>query len=454
MVTTLARIARLADDGLCLDLPLALFGTDLDGHDVMNYFKRALVRQAMGSLKQALTDLAKCLELDASFGKAHERRGEIYKQLGMFDESLAALRALRQLDPSHAKAAAAEQEVLVCQARAHSGAQLATAGQFGEAANHFAAAAECATRDASLRLRRADCLERAGDLMAAIGDVTRASKLLPADLAIVLRLARMLLANGQRDEAYAKLAECLKSDETHRECKDEYKSLKKLNAAWKRADERRAQANNANAQREALVALAEALDIVTPRGLAVYVVQLRTAACSVQLALREAAAAIAECTAALAADPSYVDALLRLGDAHMLAEQYDEANRAYGKVRAAHPQNQEAARGQEHAQRMIKAASRKDYYKILGVPRSASTADINRAYRTLAREWHPDKWTDPVEKEAAEAKFHDLATGKEILTDADKRRRYDAGEDVESPQQQHHNPFQHFQQGGFTFRFN
>ena len=63
----------------------------------------------------------------------------------------------------------------------------------------------------------------------------------------------------------------------------------------------------------------------------------------------------------------------------------------------------------------------KDYYAILGVERAASVATIKKAYRTLARKYHPDVSKDPD----GEAKFKDLAEAYQTLKDADKRAAYD-----------------------------
>jgi curved DNA-binding protein len=64
----------------------------------------------------------------------------------------------------------------------------------------------------------------------------------------------------------------------------------------------------------------------------------------------------------------------------------------------------------------------KDYYKILGVPKTASKADIKKAYRKLARQHHPD--VKPGDKKA-EQTFKDLNEAHTVLSDADKRKRYD-----------------------------
>ncbi len=63
-----------------------------------------------------------------------------------------------------------------------------------------------------------------------------------------------------------------------------------------------------------------------------------------------------------------------------------------------------------------------DYYKILGVDRNASEKEIKRAYRKLARKFHPD--VNPGDK-AAEEKFKEINEAHEVLSDPDKRSKYD-----------------------------
>jgi curved DNA-binding protein len=64
----------------------------------------------------------------------------------------------------------------------------------------------------------------------------------------------------------------------------------------------------------------------------------------------------------------------------------------------------------------------KDYYKILGVPRSASSKEIKAAYRKLARKHHPDvNKGDP----RSEARFKEINEANEVLSDPEKRKRYD-----------------------------
>ena len=64
----------------------------------------------------------------------------------------------------------------------------------------------------------------------------------------------------------------------------------------------------------------------------------------------------------------------------------------------------------------------KDYYRVLGVSRSATEKEIKQAYRRLARRYHPD--VNPGDK-SAEARFKDINEAHEVLSDAEKRKKYD-----------------------------
>src|SRR5437764_14215133 len=65
-----------------------------------------------------------------------------------------------------------------------------------------------------------------------------------------------------------------------------------------------------------------------------------------------------------------------------------------------------------------------DLYKVLGVDKKASAEEIKKAYRTLARRYHPDK--NPGDADA-EARFKEISAAYDVLSDPDKRKQYDRG---------------------------
>lgn len=121
---------------------------------------------------------------------------------------------------------------------------------------------------------------------------------------------------------------------------------------------------------------------------------------------------------------------------------------------------QRAKQGLQKAQQRQKLSESRDYYKILGVSRTANKRDIIKAYRKAAQKWHPDNFQEGDEKKRAQKKFIDIAAAKEVLTDDEKRAKFDQGEDPLDPEsgrhQQGFNPFQefhHFHGSPFQFKF-
>jgi len=80
--------------------------------------------------------------------------------------------------------------------------------------------------------------------------------------------------------------------------------------------------------------------------------------------------------------------------------------------------------GGPYIMRKNDVTTKRDYYEVLGIARTADGEEIKRAYRRLAMKFHPDR-NDGDGKAEAEIKFKECAEAYEVLSDADKRRRYD-----------------------------
>jgi len=72
-------------------------------------------------------------------------------------------------------------------------------------------------------------------------------------------------------------------------------------------------------------------------------------------------------------------------------------------------------------------AAKRDYYEVLGLSKGASVDEIKSAYRKLALQWHPDKWVNgtDAEKKTAEEKFKEASEAYSVLSDPDKKAKYD-----------------------------
>ncbi|MBH0194380.1 MAG: J domain-containing protein, partial [Nitrospira sp.] len=70
------------------------------------------------------------------------------------------------------------------------------------------------------------------------------------------------------------------------------------------------------------------------------------------------------------------------------------------------------------------ASSSRNYYQVLGLSREASADDIKKAYRRLARQYHPDLHAG-TKKVEMERKFKELNEAQEVLSDPEKRKKYD-----------------------------
>ena len=69
------------------------------------------------------------------------------------------------------------------------------------------------------------------------------------------------------------------------------------------------------------------------------------------------------------------------------------------------------------------ASTKRDYYEVLGVEKTATDEELKKAYRRLAKKYHPD--ANPDNKKEAEAKFKEVSEAYEVLSDKQKRQMYD-----------------------------
>lgn len=408
--------------------------------EYMNFMRRATVYLALGRTRQAIKDYDAVLDLKADFAQARLKRADLLLKQGEF----AAARADYTILAADPKAAG---QVAVADTAAAQFANLqalAAAGDHGRAIEVATQLIETAPSSDDVRLLRGKAYAATGQHGEAIGDFLRAAKLGVGNTEPHVLLSQLYYQMGERQEASTQTRECIKLDEEHRVCRALYRKLKKLN---KFLDEMQDHLQN-NRHQQALASIAQARKEENSERF--YVVLLANNECTALAGAGRAAEALTACTAALHIDERSTIALEQRAKAHETLGDFAKAVEDLQKAVGIDEENGQLKEQLARAQKLLKNSLKRDYYKILGLPRNAQEDTIQKAYRKLAREWHPDKFSDPAEKETAAKKFMDIASAKEVLTDPDKRRQFDNGEDPldaqeqSQRQQQGFNPFQGF----------
>jgi DnaJ family protein C protein 7 len=133
-----------------------------------------------------------------------------------------------------------------------------------------------------------------------------------------------------------------------------------------------------------------------------------------RLKLKQYDDAIADCEKAISLDPQYIKARKTKANALGLAEKWEAAVREWKAIQELDPEDRTIPREVRKAELELKKSQRKDYYKILGIEKSAGDQEIKKAYRKLAIVHHPDK--NPGDANA-EARFKDISEAYETLSD-------------------------------------
>lgn len=142
--------------------------------------------------------------------------------------------------------------------------------------------------------------------------------------------------------------------------------------------------------------------------------------------------AISDCTEALKLDAKYMKPLLRRAKCYYDMENFEECVKDY-ETALKHEKTMDIKNLLHEAKLALKKSKRKDYYKILGVQKNASSDEIKKAYRKRALIHHPDRHANSSdeEKKEQEKRFKEVGEAYKILSDPNKKARYDNGHDLE-----------------------
>uniref|UniRef100_A0A2P2HY47 DnaJ homolog subfamily C member 3-like n=1 Tax=Hirondellea gigas TaxID=1518452 RepID=A0A2P2HY47_9CRUS len=436
---------------------LAQFHAAIDGdpNNYLSYYRRATVFLALGRARSGLQDLNKVLTLKPDLTAARLKRATVHYKMGELDLAHLDLEEVlrRESDNEEANQLYTSIEPLK--------QKIAITSDFTSGGDYYSAIPlmkdiidECPWA-AWVREQRIAAYEAVGDLQSAITDLRVTTKLTADNTEGFLHLSNLYYRMGDVDQSLNEVRECLKLDPEHKSCFVLYKKVKKVNKLIGGLQDK----VNDKQYEECAEASRKVLKEEPSEASIRYLAYEKLCTCSREIG--EVMEAKVSCDKALAhsEDPRIY---CERAELHITNDDFDKASEDFQSALKFDENYQRAKEGLQKVQKLKKQASKRDYYKILGVKRSATKKEISKAYRSMAQKWHPDRF-DGEEKEIAEKKFIDIAAAKEVLTDDEMRQKFNNGEDPldpEAQQQQHFhhgfNPFQHFHgggPGGQTFRF-
>ncbi|CAM6043781.1 unnamed protein product [Sphagnum compactum] len=419
---------------------------ELDPTAALGYSKRAAVYLQQRKYHEALADLDRAVSADPSFLQGYLHRGRLLRQMCRFEEGERDFRKILELKPGHSSAG----KELAQTAEARD--TLAEAELFIDT-EEFTKAGEALDRVVSYspecsqaRLLKAKLMLKNKDYSGAITEVGRVLKVDESDLDALLLRGKAYFYLADHDVALRHYQTGLRLDPEHGELKKEYFKLKALLRKTKSADEAFEKSKFRTAVEEYTSALEIAPDHTSHN------IRLHLGLCKALVKLGRGRDAVTRCSLVLEIDSESLEALVQRGEARLLVEDWEGAVADFKAAVQQSPQDRDIRVGLQKAEHALKLSKRKDWYKVLGLSNMASAADIKRAYKKLALQWHPDKNVE--NKEEAENKFREVAEAYEVLGDEDKKAKYDRGEDLDEPQMGGggFNPFGGGG-GGFTFQF-
>ncbi|KAL8717995.1 MAG: hypothetical protein Q9225_004817 [Loekoesia sp. 1 TL-2023] len=314
----------------------------------------------------------------------------------------------------------------------------------------------------SLRQLRARCRFERGEVLEGASDLARVLQIAPESVEPHLQISSMMFYSvGDMDKGLTQIRKCLHSDPENKACSKLYRREKQIEKTMKQVTNLK-EKRQYNSAVKLLVPTGEDAGLLqdvkeeidagksagyihknAPDELYGSLVELT---CELYTEMNNKRKAIPYCTDALKYNSHTLYGLIAQSHRQMDAEDYEAAVQTLNLASEHHPSAPQIQPLLQKAHVQLKRSKTKDYYKILNVPNDADERQIKRAYRTLTKQYHPDKTTaQGVPKEEAEKKMAGINEAYEVLSDPELRARFDRGDDPNSQEQQgqpfHGSPF-------------
>ncbi|KAM7526222.1 hypothetical protein LguiA_016124 [Lonicera macranthoides] len=419
---------------VCQLLLLQPLVSALDGKpgDAAKLFERVSQNVKVKRYSEAINDLNAAIEADPTLSEAYWHRASVLRQLcscdgcnpKRYEESENSYKKFLEIKPGNSAVEKELSQLYQAKSALDSALNLFESKEYTKSLDYvdkivlvFSPACSKA------KLLKVKLLLAAKDYAAAISETGYILKEDEDNLEALLLRGRAYYYLADHDVAIRHFQKGLRSDPEHSELKKAYFGLKNLLKKTKSAEDNSSKGKLRLAVEDYKAALA-----LDPNHVA-HNVHLHLGLCKVLVKLGRGKDALSSCTEVLEIDEELVEALVQRGEAKLLIEDWEGAVADLKSAAEKSPQDMNIREVLMRAEKALKMSQRKDWYKILGVSKTASMSEIKKAYKKLALQWHPDKNVD--NREEAEAKFQEIAAAYEVLGDEEKRTRYDSGEDLE-----------------------
>ncbi|RWS15316.1 dnaJ subfamily C member 7-like protein [Dinothrombium tinctorium] len=362
--------------------------------NVAYYGNRSACLIMIGRFKQALEDATKCTKLDQNYVKGYIREAKCYLVLGDLQSMQRSVDAVKRLDPTNQDINTDSQNLAQVLSNLEKFESVTAKKDYRAALFYINRALETCTQSVRFKLMKAETLVFLGRHQEAQDLVNDLIRLDPTNADALFIRGMTLYYQDNVDKAFTHFQHALRLSPEHTKAKETYKKAKLL---IKMKEEGNAAYINNNLE-EAYNIYTSALKIDPLNNLTNAKLYFNRAVVSAKR--KNLNEAVEDCTKAIKLDENYIKAYLKRAKLYSDLEMYEEY-----------------------------------YYKILGISKNATEADIKKAYRKRAMLHHPDRHSNAPEevKREQEKKFKELGEAYNVLTDAKKRSRYDNGLDLDGP---------------------
>ncbi|KAL0477152.1 Hsp40/DnaJ [Acrasis kona] len=390
------------------------------------YTNRAATYLQLKQYKEAAADATKATEIDPKFAKGWFRLGQSNLQMGKMLEAKLSLQKALDITPNDKAVAAELNNLQKITTYVEGGQNNLSQNKNEEALNQFNLALQLAPQSTALKLLR-------GRALIAVGKFSDAAK----EAGIVLRdfdpsssdayfvRGKALYYDGSVENGLKHVNEALRMDPDNQACLQFRKQLKSIENAKEDGNK----SFKSGDYQDAIDKYAQAVQIDPLNKVLNSTIYCNLSTAATKQGKHEDSVKYAN--SAIDLNPNNTKAYVRRADSNTTLGNHEDAMRDYQKACELDEGNASFKSKLRESQKAYKKAKRKDYYKILGIDKNADEDAIKKAYRKKALEWHPDKFQEEDEKKKAEEMFKDIGEAVSVLSDAQKRRRYDSGVDLE-----------------------